>query len=296
MTRVLIQRKRSIVPSRNSPNNRLEQGDGVSQAVSPIFIEATVRETHAAQAQITTHPVEEGLDVADYIRSEPKAISIDAAFSNQPFCDQYFDEFNDGIFAGTDQTRVQAAWEAFLNLIDGVPRRETFTVTTGLRVYDNMALQSVGTSQDVNNPDAIVISCTFIEVRTVRSAFTTVPARRIQDGETQQRGSGDVNQGEQHAQDVLDCNYCPELCNRCLTDNPAAFTDETAPEYIYDPNCVQALDDEFGVDIFAGNVQRSEAFQAKVCERLAGDATAAIPSRPEIYIDGGLGPAISVSQ
>ena len=276
MSQVLIQPKRRIEPSLSTVSSTPQSaGDAQVRRGSPILIEATISETHAKSAEISRHPVQNGLEVTDYIRTGPIGVEIEAAFSNQPICD---DGAPDGIFAGDNQTRISAAWDAFLNLIDGRPRRELFQITTGLKLYDNMALENIGTSQSVDNPDSIIIRARFVEVRIVQSTFTTVPARSLRAGEAQERGQGDTQQGEQHATELPVCEACEDLCNECVRDNPAfAFGvddmpdicgDECEPEYILDDGCIEDQNDLFNDVINNPGNANSDPAIAAICGQI----------------------------
>lgn len=261
MTAVLIQPQRRIEPSINTPNS--VNMDGQSTRGSPVLIEATLRETHVKRAQITAHPVEQGLDVTDFIRTGPVGIEVEAAFSNQPFENR---NTNDGIFAGDNPSRVSAAWDAFLNMIDGRPRREIYSVVTGLRVYDNMALESVGTSQGRDNPESIIIRARFVEVRIVQSTTVSVPVTSLETGEAQQMGQDDTFQGEQTAIDQPICTACEDLCQECVVDVP--FSDP--PEYQIDEGCAEDTNDLFDDALSPTNAE-NEALRRALCPSI--DAT-----------------------
>ncbi|MEO1028162.1 MAG: phage baseplate protein [Pseudomonadota bacterium] len=213
--------------------------------MSPILIECTISETHAIQNEVTNHPVQEGLNVTDFVRTGPIGLEIEAAFSEQPFCRPLNLDPNsvtrrvDGIFAGDGEARISAAWDAFLDLVQGSPRRRLLRIQTGLKLYENMILESVGTSQSVDNPLSIVVRARFVEARVVSSVKVTVPARFLAEGEAQERGQGTASQGDQQGPDVVVCDACDALCQECLRDNPAALTDEAAPEYVFDEVCAE---------------------------------------------------------
>lgn len=269
--RALIRR---IEPSLSTPNQTGALG-------SPVLVEVTIDERHGKRADITRHPVEDGLDVSDFIRTGPLQLAMTLAFSNQPL---KASTVPDGIFAGNNQSRISSTWDAFLNLIDGRPRRSLFRITTGLKLYDNMALESITTGQNSDNPDSIVIRARFTEVRVVRSDFQALPARQFREGEAQQRGQGDVQQGEQHADDLPVCSACEMLCEQCLVPNPQ-FTigvddmpemcgDNCEPEFRLDDGCAEDQSDRFAQITDSRNAD-SEAAVRALCEMI----------RPEHLLD-----------
>lgn len=49
-----------------------------------LTFDATIRETHTHTSTVTDHPVETGSNVADHIRPDPDALTMDAHISNTP--------------------------------------------------------------------------------------------------------------------------------------------------------------------------------------------------------------------
>jgi hypothetical protein len=55
-----------------------------ADGVRTIRFDASLREGHEGDAQVTTHPVEKGADPADHVRIGPRKFSFDAFVSNTP--------------------------------------------------------------------------------------------------------------------------------------------------------------------------------------------------------------------
>jgi hypothetical protein len=52
--------------------------------IGDVWIDVSVRESHEVTADVTRHPVEEGTDISDHIRPEPRTISIEGLVTNHP--------------------------------------------------------------------------------------------------------------------------------------------------------------------------------------------------------------------
>jgi hypothetical protein len=52
--------------------------------IGTIWIDVSVREHHALDAEVTDHPVEQGADISDHIRVNPETLQIDGIVTNQP--------------------------------------------------------------------------------------------------------------------------------------------------------------------------------------------------------------------
>ena len=59
--------------------------DGVTPVVAgAVFIDATVNEQHVVTSEVTTHKVERGSDVADYIRPMPRKLTLEIVITDHP--------------------------------------------------------------------------------------------------------------------------------------------------------------------------------------------------------------------
>ena len=259
---------RSIRPSVTS-------GDA-SQSVSPIVMEAVLSEAHAATSEITSRPVEDGFDISDGVHYSGLGLQLSIGFSNNPLKPVE----NDGVFAGSSDTRVAAAWDAFLNLMKS---KEPLLVGTGLKQYDNMHISDIGTVQDVNNATNITIQVSMKQVRRATAATTRVTARELQAGEVRQRASPTVEGGDQAAVDVGDFGRaCPNLGEGEYeyVDNPdydssKEVSDENK-QYILNVKLLSSLEDP-----------RNKAILDQTCLGKTGDSVSGVP--PSLFLgDAGI--------
>jgi len=78
------------VSEANAPVGTIGLVEDVSNLVSPPDIEpffvsdVTLSEGHLVQNKITFFPVEEGGDIADHVRTEPRSISISGLITDTP--------------------------------------------------------------------------------------------------------------------------------------------------------------------------------------------------------------------
>jgi hypothetical protein len=52
--------------------------------IGGIWIDCTVRERHTMSSEVSTHPVEEGSDIADHVRALPRSVTLECVISNKP--------------------------------------------------------------------------------------------------------------------------------------------------------------------------------------------------------------------
>jgi hypothetical protein len=52
--------------------------------IGTIWIDVSLSETHQLSAQVTEHPVEDGVNITDHIRPQPRSIQIEGIVTNHP--------------------------------------------------------------------------------------------------------------------------------------------------------------------------------------------------------------------
>ena len=107
--------------------------------IGSVTIDASIKEDHESNCELTENPIESGADVIDHVSMLPKKLSIEGVVSDSPV--SYFEidpstgkistNFN---FFGTS-SRSKDAYDTLIKLQES---RTPFKVVTGLKVYDNM--------------------------------------------------------------------------------------------------------------------------------------------------------------
>jgi hypothetical protein len=92
-----------------------------------LEIDVTLEETHERSAEITDHPVEGGSFIQDHIVNAPKKLMMTGMITDTPL-------------GGDSGPRAQEAFDVLETLYDS---RSTFTVVSGFKVYDDMAIESL---------------------------------------------------------------------------------------------------------------------------------------------------------
>lgn len=117
-----------------------------------LTLDAATSQRHGRTAQITEHEVEAGSDIADNIRNLPRELSIEGMVSRTP-------ALPPGI--SPDPNRHIAAYTLLERARD---TKMLVTVSTGLEVYPNMAIESLDYPRDANTGANLYFSISFHEV------------------------------------------------------------------------------------------------------------------------------------
>ncbi len=145
-----------------------------------VVMDATLNETHTSTAQVTDHPVEDGSAISDHIIQRPDEIDIVGIVSNTPI--EIIERIGNILAGGVsgpagaasaafDPHRAEDAYEALLEL---KTTGALITITTGLRTYEKMAITRVAVSKDAATGDAVPLSISAREVRTVEGAAVEI--------------------------------------------------------------------------------------------------------------------------
>jgi hypothetical protein len=158
----------------------------IPRFIGSVPVDVVLEEDHRSDLTITENPIEFGADVADHAYVEPKRLKMRGAVGATPRIGS--------IVHGFPSTRVSAAYEALLAL---QKQKEPFDVVTGLTLYRNMLIESIGVKRDVKTAGILDFEAELTEVIIATSAYAEgsgdkTPAA----GETAQRASGNVNRGE----------------------------------------------------------------------------------------------------
>lgn len=52
--------------------------------IGTIWIDVSIRETHSLSAEVTEHPVEDGVNITDHVRPQPRVIQLEGMVTNHP--------------------------------------------------------------------------------------------------------------------------------------------------------------------------------------------------------------------
>lgn len=136
-------------------------------SIGVITFDALISESVTAEAEITTNPVEQGVDVSDNIVVQPLSFKLEAIISDTPL--SYTETFNKAVdfIKGNEHEKPSVrAWNELLKL---QADRKPFTYQNNLKKYDNIAIKSLSYTQDKDTFNILSFSVTLQEVPTVAS-------------------------------------------------------------------------------------------------------------------------------
>jgi len=181
--------------------------------IGTLQLDVTNEENHQFENQVTEFPVENGLNVTDFIRQLPDKLTMSCFVTNTPI--DIRQESNAEIITNADGTfefrdfqravvnnRVTDAFEQLLTMSGRKVNGETIDaqivkVVTGLRVYTNMAIQTITIPRNFSTGQALRFNISFIHIEKVQSETIELP-----DSFLNVNASSNVNIGKQNKKET----------------------------------------------------------------------------------------------
>ena len=136
----------------------------------PIVVDASIREVHSVQGQVSEHPVETGVDVVDHYRVLPRKVEITALVTNTPISPSIIPGatlINSVIgLVNGDTDPASNAWNELQRFFDEAVVLE---ITTSLRKYDSMVLTDLSVTRDSKTGQGLSFTASAQEIRFVET-------------------------------------------------------------------------------------------------------------------------------
>ncbi len=135
---------------------------------SMLVLDAIISEGHTIENEITKHPVETPTGAGrrtDHARSMPRVFSMEGIASDSHL----------GVLAGDQHASADDegnALEVYRQLEKLADDHAFITIITGLRVYNDMVIETIDIQRDINTGKALRFSATFSQVTLVSTKVT----------------------------------------------------------------------------------------------------------------------------
>jgi len=152
--------------------------------IGAITLDASIREEHAIDNDITSEPVEDGSTITDNIVTQPRVLAMEVMLTSH----------TDTVLPSGSNTRHIQIYRQLQRLAKA---KEVFDVVTTLERYRNMAFRRCGTPRTVENTNALVVTCILRQIEIARVDEAANLAEIAQD-----IALGEENLGSQGAADL----------------------------------------------------------------------------------------------
>lgn len=168
--------------------------------VDVVEVDSCLDETHKLSNTITDHPVEEGFNVTDHIRSNPDIVNLRCFVSNTPISrEQVKNSVKEGTVSfetTAPETIVGRGHEAYLKLKKLKEEGKIIEVVTSLCTYgvtpdSGLVIESLDIQRTRQNFDGLEFSVSLKQIRIVRNKQSTMKAPK------EKQAQKKVDKGEQ---------------------------------------------------------------------------------------------------
>lgn len=171
-----------------------------SKTLGGIQLDAVLSETHNNFVRITNNPVELGADITDHAIIEPKRINIIAQVSDNPLGTAALGQIVDlitGLFGTATSQNLTRSNVAYNSLVQLMEAREPIEVQTKLRLYQDMLITELTTTQDKDTSRVVRMSIVLEEVLITESQVVKLERAQLEEGSAQEQGTSAESKGRQ---------------------------------------------------------------------------------------------------
>lgn len=156
-----------------------------SVKIGDLEVQTSLEEIYHDALQVTEHPVEAGASITDHSFKRPSELLLRCGWSNSSL--SALASIAKGILSGfsnAKDTFVEGSnfksdyvGGIYSQLVRLQHDRQPLTITTGLRIYDNMLLAGIGVTRDQRTSQILLVEAQFREVILVSTQSTTLPSK-----------------------------------------------------------------------------------------------------------------------
>lgn len=152
-----------------------DSGQSTAKFETDLFsmeFDATLSEGHSWKNDVTSNPVERGIEITDHIRRLPDELTLVGMVTNTPFNYLFTNKEGDRI-DNYSKNVVDEKLGILQNIMD---TNQLVQVYTKYLVYPDMAITSIDFTRDASNTNSLIFTIQFKRVRIVSTQTVDVPA------------------------------------------------------------------------------------------------------------------------
>ncbi len=174
--------------------------------IGELTIDAVIKESHELRAQITEHPTENGESFCDHVSSLPTSVQLEGIISNTPLTLIGLTAVTSLTNYITDRSNNMAEL-AYKTLEDIFAKRTPISISTSLKDYDNMVLESLSVERGGGATESLRFRATAKQVRIAHQATIAIslPEPKPERAKPKQRlGKQETKPVSEHTQKTVE--------------------------------------------------------------------------------------------
>lgn len=187
--------------------------------IGGIKLDAVISESHENVIRTSDNHIELGADITDNAVIEPKVLTIVAEVTDTPLGTAALSQIVDsvtGLFGSSTENNITRSSAAYNSLIALMEEKELLEVQTKLKLYQNMRIVSIITTQDKNSSNSVFMNIKLKEALITESELVDIPQDQLTDEITNQQASSAEERGKQEVKTVDEATKKSKL--KTITD------------------------------------------------------------------------------
>ncbi|MCA9508575.1 MAG: hypothetical protein KC505_09155 [Myxococcales bacterium] len=159
---------------------------GKKQSIAHIEIDAVIKESHELKAKISEHPTEIGESFCDHVQNLPLELSMNGIITNTPNNFLLFPLVKslDNFISGESNNFAFIAYQKLENIF---LKREPISISTSLKDYDNMVLESLSIERGAGTTESLHFRLSAKQIRQINQKLIDLPAPKVERAKPKQR-------------------------------------------------------------------------------------------------------------
>lgn len=142
--------------------------------IGNIYVDATIVATPSAPLKVSTHPIEDGSLIADYVSEDEETLTLECAFADDALVSR-------GAESRTNRepTRLTSTADKEQAIYDLKKNRTLVDITMLRKFFPSMLLVDIQESITAKNSKAFRPTLVFQKIKTVKTGTVAVPLDRL---------------------------------------------------------------------------------------------------------------------
>jgi hypothetical protein len=146
-----------------------------SVKIGDLEVQISLEEVYHDTLQLTEHPVESGAAITDHSFKRPSELLLVCGWSNSNL--KAILGAIESAFTGGTMSKADYVTGIYSKLLKLQQDRVPASITTTLRVYDNMLITGLTVKRDQKTSQILLVEASFREVIIVSTQSTSLPAK-----------------------------------------------------------------------------------------------------------------------
>jgi hypothetical protein len=142
--------------------------------IGNIYVDAVAAATPSAPLKVSSHPIEDGSLVSDYVSEEGETLTLECAFADDVLVSRGAESR-----VNREATRLTTAADKEQAIYDLKKNRTLVDITLPRKFFSNMLLIDIQESITAKNSKGFKPTLIFQKIKTVKTGTTAIPLDRI---------------------------------------------------------------------------------------------------------------------